>query len=888
MAGRRIAHYEVLDTLGQGGMGVVYKARDTQLDRLVAIKVLTPDKVANAERKLRFVQEAKAASALNHPNIVTIYNIGHEDGVDFIVMEFIAGRTLDRVIPRGGLETAEVLKYGIQIADALARAHTAGIVHRDLKPGNIMISDEGQVKLLDFGLAKLSDLQDASDAELTKQSAPETEEGRILGTVCYMSPEQAEARKTDARSDIFSFGAVLYEMATAQRAFVGRSKISTLAAILQSDPKPAAELHTGLPRDLARIIERCLRKDPAWRYQSAADLRISLCDLQREIESGTAQEAPATATVQPRRRVAMLPAAALALGLALGAAGAWWLVSRSAPHQRSLGEVKPLTTYLGNESEPALSPDGRQIAFAWDGPNQDNYDIYVRLVEGGRELRLTTSPAEDHAPAWSPDGERLAFMRGNAVYLIPALGGVERKLLEFPQGTMFVNLASSGSLSWSPDARFLAFNGSQDAGPATIWIASTESGEYHPVSHLPKTFLAEVSPAFSPDGRTLAYIRARDTYSRAVILQDMNPDGTTKGPERALTGYERRVEELAWQPDGRGLILAIRNGGERAGLFRLMLGGSLESLGLSSGIVTWPSLSRTGSRMAYQKRLVDTNIYRIDGPGPEGGPRPYEQCHLTPLVQSTAQDREPMLSPDGRHIAFNSDRLGFYEIHLAGADGSNQEALTHMGPTAMGSPRWSPDSQTIAFDRYENGHSMIYTIGAGGGKPRRMTSQDSRDIRPSYSRDGKWIYFSSNRSGNVEVWKVPAGGGSPQQVTHNSGAQEQFESPDGKLLYYVTSAGLWSQPLDGGDPKLVLTAAEPLLNRYAVAGRSIYYVVHNPPSVWVLRTDTGRKFEYVRFPKVGIGVEGATAISVSADERTILFCQTDRQESDLVLVEGFK
>jgi len=191
MIGRTIAHYEILDTLGQGGMGVVYKARDGQLGRHVAIKVLTPDRVANSERKLRFIQEAKAASALNHPNIVTIYNIGSEDGVDFIVMEFVPGRTLDRVIPRGGLKTAEALKYGIQAADALARAHAAGIVHRDLKPGNIMISDEGQVKLLDFGLAKLSDLHDTTDAELTRPAAPETEEGRILGTVCYMSPEQA-------------------------------------------------------------------------------------------------------------------------------------------------------------------------------------------------------------------------------------------------------------------------------------------------------------------------------------------------------------------------------------------------------------------------------------------------------------------------------------------------------------------------------------------------------------------------------------------------------------------------------------------------------------------------------------------------------------------------
>jgi Tol biopolymer transport system component/predicted Ser/Thr protein kinase len=881
MIGRTIAHYQILETLGKGGMGFVYKARDTQLDRLVAIKVLTPDTVAHAERKQRFVQEAKAASALNHPNIVTIYNIGHEDGVDFIAMEFIAGRTLDRVIAGEGLKLPELLRYGIQIADALARAHAAGIVHRDLKPGNIMVTDEGQVKLVDFGLAKLSDLHDAPDAELTRPTSVETEEGRILGTVCYMSPEQAEARKTDARSDIFSMGAVLYEMATGRRAFLGRSRISTLAAILQSEPKPASELRTGLPRDLARIIERCLRKDPAWRYQSVQDLKISLSELQHDIESGASDATPADG---PSPRRALSWAIPLAVGLALGAGAAAWLALRGERHDAVYGPVKPLTTYAGNESEPALSPDGKQIAFAWDGPHQDNYDIYVHLAESGSALRLTSDPAPDHAPAWSPDGQQLAFLRDDAIYLIPALGGVERKLVQLPRGSLFLNLSAPTSLSWSPDGRFLAFNSAVDGAPA-IWIASTESGEYHTASYPPKGYYMEISPAFSPDGRTLAYIRARDTYSRAVVLQEMNRDGTPHGREREITGYQRRIEQLAWQPDGRGLIVAARLMGERSGLFRLALDGALEPLGVDSGLLIWPALSRTGKRLAYQKRHVDTNIYRMDGPGPAGGPRAYQECHVAALIDSTAADREPMLSPDGRRLAFNSDRLGYYEIHVAGADGSGQVALTSMGPTALGSPRWSPDGQTIAFDRYENGHSMIYAIGAGGGKPHRVTSDAFRDIRPSFSRDGKWIYFSSNRSGRIEVWKAPAGGGTPQQVTRNSG-NEPFESPDGKLLYYTNNQGLWTLPIAGGDPKLVL--AEPVFLLYALAGNSVYYGVRNPPGLWVLRTDTGRKFEYVRFPKAAVGFDGGTVFSVSADERTILFTQMDRQDSDLMLVENFR
>jgi Tol biopolymer transport system component/tRNA A-37 threonylcarbamoyl transferase component Bud32 len=881
MIGRTITHYQVLEMLGQGGMGVVYKARDTQLDRLVALKVLTPDKVANQERKLRFVQEAKAASALNHPNIVTIYDIGCEDGVDYIVMEFVDGRTLDRIIPRGGLKLGELLKYAIPVADALARAHSAGIVHRDLKPGNIMVAED-QVKLLDFGLAKLSDLHDAPDAELTRQGAPETSEGSILGTVSYMSPEQAEARKVDARSDIFSFGAVLYEMATGQRAFLGRSKISTLAAILQSDPRPPAELHAGVPAELAKIILRCLRKDPAWRFQSAADLKISLFDLQRESDSGV----PATPAVATRaRRVALPRAAVLVVGLAIGAAGAWWLAGRMGRSAANVGPVKPLTTYTGLEYEPALSPDGNQIAFAWEGDRKENFDIYVRLVEGGAALRLTKGTKPAHSPAWSPDGRRLAFVRDDAVYTIPALGGVERKLAQFPGGHMYLNAYLPSSLSWSPDGRFIAFNGSSDQNPPRVWIVPTDTGEPHEASTPPKGYYAELSPAFSPNGRTLAYIRGRDMYSRAVLLQDIERDGHIRGKAREATSYDESIQELAWQADGRGLILAIRQGGERSGLFRLTLGGAMHPLGLDSGIARWPSVSRVGNRLAYEKRLQDANIYRMDGPGPDGGPRAYNECHVAVVVDSTAQDREPRLSPDAKRIVFNSDRTGFYEIHTANLDGSNQVALTSMGRTAMGSPRWSSDGQMVVFDRYENGHSMIYAMNAERGKPQPVTGQAFRDIRPSFSVDSAWIYFASNRSGPLEIWKVAAGGGPVQQIT-KGGGNEPFESPDGKFLYYMKDpGGIWRMPVAGGQPEPVVREARMFM--YAAAGRSIYFCT-GPKSLWVLRTDSGRKFEYVQFPKEVLGLENGSMLSVSADERTIIYTQMDRQESDLMLVENFK
>src|SRR6266446_1794149 len=295
MTGQTIGHYKVIEQVGAGGMGVVYKALDTHLDRFTAIKVLPPEKVADPERKRRFVQEAKAASALNHPNIITIYDIASENGIDFIAMEYVPGKALNQLITRKGLPLGEALKYAVQVADALAAAHAAGIIHRDLKPGNVMVSGaperSGFVKVLDFGLAKLTDKVESMEREFTEtiqqDDTPATGEGTIVGTVSYMSPEQAEGKKVDARSDIFSFGALLYEMVTGRRAFQRDSKLATLSAILNDQPPVASTIRPELPHDLETVLNRCLRKDPNRRFQHMADVKIALEELREESDSGT-------------------------------------------------------------------------------------------------------------------------------------------------------------------------------------------------------------------------------------------------------------------------------------------------------------------------------------------------------------------------------------------------------------------------------------------------------------------------------------------------------------------------------------------------------------------------------------------------------------------------
>ena len=285
MVGRTLSHYRILEKLGGGGMGVVYKAHDSRLNRFLAIKALPPDKLADPDRKRRFIQEAQAASALNHPSIITIHDVAAENGTDFIVMEYVQGKTLDALIPRKGMRLNEMLKLAIQVADALSKAHAAGIVHRDLKPSNVMVTEDGLVKVLDFGLAKLTEVSDSADTE-TATLQTQTDEGTIVGTVSYMSPEQAEGKKVDARSDIFSMGSVLYEMVTGRKAFQGETKLSTLTAILREEPPKASEIVEDLPKDLERIISRCLRKDQSRRFQHMGDVKVELEELKEESDSG--------------------------------------------------------------------------------------------------------------------------------------------------------------------------------------------------------------------------------------------------------------------------------------------------------------------------------------------------------------------------------------------------------------------------------------------------------------------------------------------------------------------------------------------------------------------------------------------------------------------------
>jgi eukaryotic-like serine/threonine-protein kinase len=894
VTGRTILHYNIVEKLGEGGMGVVWKARDMHLDRFVAVKVLPAERLQDAERQRRFVQEAKAASALNHPNIVHIYDIAEADGTPFIAMEYVPGKTLGQSIGRKGLPLGEALKYAIQIADAVAKAHAAGIIHRDLKPSNIMVTEEGVVKVLDFGLAKLAEpatSEFGETATLRASEGPGTEEGTIVGTASYMSPEQAEGKKVDARSDIFSFGSVLYEMITGRRAFHGDSKLSTLSAILKEDPQPVSVLVTDVPRDLEKIIARCLRKDPERRFQTMADLKVAMAELKEESDSGKVAAPPTLPG--GRRRIAVWSRVGLLILATVAAIAVWFSRSRSPVPEAPLAAI-PLTGYPGFQAAPTFSPDGNQVAFCWDGEKHDNTDIYVKVVGAGSPLRLTTNPAADRQPAWSPDGRSIAFLRElpgerAAVLLIPALGGPERKLAE----TSDLHSAPA----WSPDGKWLVIaDRSSSTEPDALFALSVESGEKRRLT-IPPASGRDYNPAFSPDGRRLAFVRAALRGSGAfmesadVYVLNLSGGVTPKGEPKHLTAAQY-TSRLAFTADGRE-ILFCSGTGFRPSLSRIASDGSdrpqqLTSIGEG---VSDPAISRQGRRLAYARASDVSHIWRLEAPGPHGKTDAAGSNKTTPFATSAHNEVDPDFSPDGKRIAFasgRSSRLGNREIWVCDADGSNPVQLTFLDATA-GTPRWSPDGERIAFDSDLDGNWSIYVISANGGKPRRMTSGPANNDAPSWSRDGRWIYFVSDRTGEDQLWKMPAGGGEAVQVTRKGGTTG-LESTDGKTVYYVKGrnrTSLWKVPVNGGEETQVLESLA-WSGNFAVADSGIYFI----PTPTAGATSYSIQFFSFATRKIrSVAVTEKPALgglTISPDGRWILYTQTDQSAKELMLVENFQ
>ena len=727
LSGRTISHFRIGDPLGGGGMGVVYAAEDIRLGRPVALKFLAPELVRDPEAKARFLTEARAASALDHANLCTIHEVGEsEDCLLFLAMPRYDGESLDRRIARGPLPVEEALEIAVQAARGLAKAHEYGIIHRDVKPGNLFVTRDGVVKILDFGIAKLAG-----------EVGPTTT-GSTLGTPSYMAPEQMRGHAVDARADLWSLGIVLYEMLAGRRPFVGGAGAAVVHAALHEEPEPLAHLRPDVPAELDRIISRLLAKDPGKRPADAAE---ALAELQNTLGlPTTGGDSPSPSVIRrPQRRLAWAALGAVALAACVAVGLLVWRRGGADPPLVP-GQIIQLTDLQGRETFPSLSPDG--TFFVYSKVIDGNFDLFLQRVAGGKPINLTAdSPAHDYQPAFSPDGQQIAFRsdrEGGGIFFMGATGESVKRLTDF-----------GFNPAWSPDGREIAVATEGVFGPqrrsslSQIVLINVATGAQQPLGTKDG-----VQPAWSPKGLRIAFWGVAQPGNRRVIWT-VPVDG---GSPVTVVDDAFYNWSPAWSPDGRFLYFASNRSGtmnlwrvavdERSG--RVL--GTPQPITTSSEWSGLPSLARDGHRLIYatesSRSFVDLYPFnpetaRVSGPPALAyqGARAILSCDVSPdgtwlalwasspaedlllvrsdggdlrqLTNDLARDRTPYWSPDGNRILFASDRSGKYEAWTIRPDGSGLTQITHILDQPVFYPFWSPDGQQIGFYYFSRGTALL-------------------------------------------------------------------------------------------------------------------------------------------------------------------------------------
>ncbi|HET6371755.1 MAG TPA: protein kinase [Candidatus Polarisedimenticolia bacterium] len=855
-AGTHLGPYEILAPLGAGGMGEVYKARDTRLDRTVAVKVLPSHLSSNPQLRQRFEREARAVSSLNHPNICTLYDVGRQEDVDFLVMEHIDGETLTARLERGPLSVEEILKRGIEIADALDKAHRQGVVHRDLKPGNIMMTKQG-AKILDFGLARVAS-NAGGDMLLTASPTmtnPLTAEGMIVGTFQYMSPEQLEGKEADARSDIFSMGAVLYEMAAGRKAFEGKTHAGLIGSIMKEEPRPVSTVSPLIPPALDRLIRACLAKDPEDRWQTAHDVVLQLSFI---AEAGSQAGVPAPVASRRRSRE-MVAWAAAVVGLALAAGLAAFVMTRPAPETRVLRAsiLAPEGTQLnllGIQPGPvSVSPDGKRIAFvARDSGGK--ISLWVRALEAAGSTPLRGTEGASY-PFWSPDGKTLGFFADAALKRIDAAGGPVMRICDAPSG-------KGGT--WNADGAILfspAFN-------ATIHKVQAAGGTAEAITQLDAA-RGENShrfPQFLPDGRHFLYLaRAANTGSNggsAIRLGELGSGTTGSIVMHNQTHAAYASGHLLYVQDGTLMARPFDPG-------RLVLAG--DATPVVEGVQTIMSASRGifsasengvlvyqpgGAEKGYELAWVDRDGKKI---GILGDSEDYQEpISISPRGDQVAlamsdpasgtadiwtievargvrtrftftpgAEINPVWSPDGRTIAFSADPRGrFSGIYTKSTVSPTDPEVLLEGESSMFVTSWSPDGKYIAYlnsDPNGSGGVDIWILPlTGERKPFPFLNSRFFENDAKFSPDGRWMAYSSDESGQRQVYVVPfPGPGGKWQVSTEGGIEPMWRH-DGKEIIFANEGGdLLAAEVNGSGQTFVIGAAKKLFRQPTVLDRDV-------------------------------------------------------------------
>ena len=796
-SGTKLGPYEIQSPLGAGGMGEVYRAKDTRLDRTVAIKILPAHLSANVEAKQRFEREARAISSLNHPNICTLHDVGHQDGTDFLVMEYVEGETLGERLMKGPLSPEQVLKYGIDICDGLEKAHKSGVIHRDLKPGNIMLTKSG-AKLMDFGLAKATPAQAPPASSLTmtlpgpSAGQPLTAQGMVLGTFQYMSPEQLEGKEADARSDIFALGAVLYEMASGRRAFTGKSQASIVAAILASDPQPISALQPMSPPALDRGVRTCMAKDPDDRWQTAHDVKLQ---LQWIGEAGSKAGVPAP--VAARRRVSQklawavaAVAAAAAIAMAVG-----FVLRAPVPFHPLRVSILPPEQHSFDPLSIALSPDGTKLAFvatAAGGAPQ----LWMRPMDSTAAQPLAGT--DDAAfPFWSPDSRSLGFFAQGKLRIIDSSGGAVQTLADAPQprGGAW---GTDGTILYTPDASSVMLR-----IPAAGGTPSRAIGDEKTATSLGSPRW----PAFLPDGRHFIFFQfAPDTQGGGIVhlaaLDSQQDTVLVKSDYRAqyASGHllfvhggnlmTQSFDERKLKLTGNPVPIAeqVRTEARGAAAFSLSSDGKLVFVGGQATSFDLAWYDRSGKK----GDIIDSGTFQDLHISPDGkkvsaaraDAAGHLEIYIYDLVRGTksqfsfsqSRDDDPVWSPDGNTIVFDSARSGKIDLYTRPANGARQEELLYHDDLDKYVTAWSSDGKYIAYETIVNTQIAIWVMPMFGDRKPFPFVQEKYNARfAAFSPDTKWMAFTSFEAGHPQVYVVA------------------FPKPAGKFLVGDGQLAVWSR-----------------------------------------------------------------------------------------------